>query len=131
LCNRLRAILSVVGAFQCHRLLNPIAAAAKSSPLTSPSPTRWREAVWICRERRTEEIARRTAPEADRAAAWQAEREGALAAIAALPEKRRAQLRAIAAQGPAGVVPSPDAPLFTIRLVRAYRAYQAWRQPDP
>ena len=56
------------------------------------------------------------------------ERETALAAIAALPEERRAQLRAIAARGPAGVVLSPDAPLFTIRLVRAYRV---WRHSGP
>jgi len=105
--------------------------AAIASTLSSHTPPAGGRQSGSGRERRTEEIARRTAPEADRAAAWQAEREGALAAIAALPEKRRAQLRAIAAQGPAGVVLSPDAPLFTIRLVRAYRVYQAWRQPDP
>jgi hypothetical protein len=89
-------------------------------------PARWREALWICRTHRSDEIARRTAPpEVDPALAWQAEREAALAAIAGLPEAERTRLYAIAARGPAGIVLRPEQLLFTIRLVQAYRAARA------
>jgi hypothetical protein len=92
-------------------------------------PTRWRDVVWVCRDHRADEIARRTTPPpVDPAVVWQTERERALAAIAALPEVQQAALRAIAARGPAGIVNAPEAPFFTIRLVQAYTAWQA-RQP--
>jgi hypothetical protein len=89
-------------------------------------PTHWREAVWICRTHRSDEIARRTAPpEVDPTVAWQTEREAALAAIARLPVTERTRLYAIAAQGPAGIILRPEQPLFTIRLVQAYRGARA------
>ncbi|MGP0092615.1 MAG: hypothetical protein ACLPKB_22160 [Xanthobacteraceae bacterium] len=82
-------------------------------------PARWREAVWICREHRADEIARRT-PAPDPLELWRRRREAALAAIAALPEAERDRLHRIAAQGPAGLRLSPQAPLFLIQLVNAY-----------
>jgi hypothetical protein len=92
-------------------------------------PACWREVVWVCRDHRADEIARRTTPPpVDPAIVWQTERERALAAIAALPEAQQAALRAIAARGPAGMVIAPEAPFFTIRLVQAYTA---WRAREP
>jgi len=92
-------------------------------------PAKWREVVWVCRDHRADEIARRTkSPEVDPAVAWQTERERALTANAALPEPQQAALRAIAARGPAGMVIAPEAPFFTVRLIQAYAA---WRAREP
>ncbi len=92
-------------------------------------PAKWREVVWVCRDHRADEIARRTTPPpVDPAVVWQTERERALAAIATLPESQQAALRAVAARGPAGMVIAPEAPFFTIRLVQAYTA---WRAREP
>jgi hypothetical protein len=85
------------------------------------NPALSREVVWVCREHRRDEIAKRT-PAPDPAELWQRRREAALRAIAALPEPERARLHAIAARGPAGIVLRPEAPLFLIRLVQAYEA---------
>jgi len=54
-------------------------------------------------------------------AAWYDERTRVLAAIELLPPAERAQLHALAARGPAGTPLSPDAPLYVMNLVRAYR----------
>jgi hypothetical protein len=89
-------------------------------------PAKWREVVWVCRDHRADEVARRTTPPpVDPAVVWQTERERALAEIAALPAAQQAALRAIAARGPAGMTIAPDAPFFTIRLVQAYTAWRA------
>lgn len=87
-------------------------------------PARWREVLWICREDRDEQIACRLAGPVfpGEHAAWTKEREAALAAIAALPIDTRERLYDIAARGPAGIKLSADAPLFSMRLIRAYRA---------
>lgn len=78
-------------------------------------PARWREVVWICREDRGEEIVRRPPVDAK-------ERESVLAAVAALPRDVRERLYDVAARGPAGIRLAADAPLFIMRLIRAYRA---------
>jgi hypothetical protein len=89
-------------------------------------PVEWRKVIWFCREHRAEEIARLTAPSQEALLAAQtACREAALASIAALAKPERARLHAIAAHGPAGLLLSPEAPLYTIRLIRAYEALAA------
>lgn len=102
----------------CHRLGNVTAYIA--------DPSEWRDVLWLCRAHRADEIARRTAPpEIDPAITWQAEREAALTEIPNLPDAERARLFAIASRGPAGIRLAPEAPLFMIQLVRAYRASRA------
>jgi hypothetical protein len=89
-------------------------------------PAEWRKVIWLCREHRAEEIARLTAPSQEALlAAKTACREAALASIAALAKPERARLHAIAACGPAGLLLTPEAPLYTIRLIRAYEALAA------
>ena len=46
----------------------------------------------------------------------------AAAAIALLPPGIQAQLTAIAVRGPGGLRLSPEAPLYVMQLVRAYKA---------
>ena len=92
------------------------------------NPALWREVVWVCREHRRDEIAKRT-PGPDPAERWGRRREAALCAIAALPEAERARLHAIAARGPAGIVVRPEAPFFLIRLVQAYESLRASEAP--
>jgi hypothetical protein len=53
---------------------------------------------------------------------WERERAETLAAIALLPPAERARLEAIAACGPGGLRLAPEAPLYVIQLVRAYRS---------
>ncbi len=102
----------------CHRFENVTGYIA--------DPNEWRDVLWLCRAHRADEIARRTAPpEVDPAVAWQAEREAALTEIPNLPDSERARLFAIAARGPSGIRLAPEAPLFMIQLVRAYRASRA------
>jgi hypothetical protein len=85
------------------------------------------DAEWICRADRQAEIERRRADDARRTAAtaqsdWERERAEALAAIALLPPSIQAELAAIAARGPGGLRISPEAPYYTMQLVRAYKA---------
>jgi len=89
-------------------------------------PTRWREVAWVCREHRETELKRRPDAEAERAyeakqAVWYDERARVLAEVELLPPNERAQLHALAAQGPAGWTLSPEAPLYVMNLVRVYR----------
>jgi len=91
-------------------------------------PSRWREAVWVCREHREVELERRREDMERRAyqdkqAAWYNERARVLAAIELLPPNERAQLHALAARGPAGTQLSPGAPLYVMNLVRVYKLH--------
>jgi len=90
-------------------------------------PNRPLEVVWVCiadrqaaRERQRDEEAQRAAGVAQ--AAWYVERATALAAIELLPPAERAQLHALAARGPARMRLSPEAPLYVMNLVRAFKA---------
>jgi hypothetical protein len=81
---------------------------------------------WVCRadqraarEARRVEDASRVAASAQ--ATWERERSDALAAIAALPPAMRTELHAVAARGPVGIRLGPDAPMYRMQLVRAYR----------
>ena len=90
-------------------------------------PARWREVVWVCREHRQAELDRRQADAERREfdakqAAWYGERERALAAIDLLPLDERAQLHALAMSGPAGMQLAAGSPLYTMNLVRVYKA---------
>ncbi len=90
-------------------------------------PARWRDVVWVCREHRAAELERRREETErreyqDKQAAWYDERAQALAAIKLLPPNERAQLHALAAQGPAGWTLTPEAPLYVMNLVRVYKA---------
>jgi hypothetical protein len=87
-----------------------------------PNPATWWEVVWLCRDHRAAFIERHREEESLRREreAWNARRETALAAIAILPQAQRARLHEIAARGPAGLLLTPQAPLYTIQLVRAY-----------
>jgi hypothetical protein len=87
-------------------------------------PARWADVVWICREDRGEELARRLGSEAalGENVAWMKERAAVLAAVASLPNDVRTRLYDIAARGPSGIKLASDAPLFIMRLIRAYRA---------
>ena len=85
---------------------------------------------WICQADKRTALEAQRAEEARRAAAatqatYDAERTTALRAIAELPELVQAELRAVAARGPAGIRLAPSAPLFTMQLVRAFRAHCA------
>ncbi len=80
-------------------------------------PQQWRDVVWVCR--RDRDVARERRMEAQaqlmasrERAAWAEERTRVLAAIELLPPNERAQLHALAAQGPAGWTLSPEAPLY-------------------
>ncbi len=89
-------------------------------------PADWREAVWVCREHRQAELERRREDVAQRAAdakqaAWYDERTRVLAAIELLPPHEQARLHALASQGPLGRL-TPEAPLYTMNLVRIYKA---------
>jgi hypothetical protein len=94
-------------------------------------PERWWEAIWICREDRNEEIARRlsTAILPQQADAHIHERDVVLRIVALLPENVRLRLYDIAARGPAGIRLDADAPLFIMQLLRAYRALPAQEVP--
>jgi hypothetical protein len=89
-----------------------------------PDLAKWWEVVWLCRDhraafiegKREEERLRREREE------WNARCKTALAAIAILPEAQRAGLHEIAARGPAGLLLTPQAPLYAIQLIRAYEA---------
>ncbi len=90
-------------------------------------PADWRAVAWVCREHRAAELERRREDAAQRTAdakqaAWYDERARVLAAIELLPPDERATLQALAARGPAGTQLSPDAPLYVMNLVRAYKA---------
>jgi len=90
-------------------------------------PARPLEVRWVCRADRQAELERQRAKEAREAAAaaqteWERERAATLAAIALLPPAERARLAAIAARGPGGLQLAPEAPLYVMGLVRAYRA---------
>jgi len=91
-------------------------------------PQRWRDVVWVCRRDRDEARERQRNGEAEVArsrerAAWADERTLVLAAVELLPPNERAQLHALAAQGPAGWTLSPEAPLYVMNLVRVYKAH--------
>ncbi len=90
-------------------------------------PQRWRDVVWVCREHRAAELERRREDAAQRTAnakqaAWYDERARVLAAVELLSPAERAQLHALAQQGPVGTQLSPSAPLYVMNLVRVYRA---------
>jgi len=90
-------------------------------------PQQWRDVVWVCRLDRDEARERQRDEQAElvrarERAAWADERTQVLAAIELLPPNERAQLHALAAQGPAGWTLSPEAPLYVMNLVRVYRA---------
>ncbi len=90
-------------------------------------PQQWRDVTWVCRRDRDEARERQRDGQAEVArarerAAWADERTQVLAAIELLPPNERAQLHALAAQGPAGWTLSPEAPLYVMNLVRVYRA---------
>jgi len=90
-------------------------------------PQQWRDVVWVCRLDRDEARERQRDEQAElvrarERAAWADERTRVLAAIELLPPNERAQLHALAAQGPAGWTLSPEAPLYVMNLVRVYRA---------
>ena len=90
-------------------------------------PQQWRDVVWVCRLDRDEARERQRDEQAElvrarERAAWADERTQVLAAIELLPPNERAQLHALAAQGPAGCPLSPEAPLYVMNLVRVYRA---------
>jgi hypothetical protein len=81
---------------------------------------------WICRaDQRAAREARRVENASRVAAAaratWERERSDALAAIAELPPAIRAELHVAAARGPVGIRLGPDAPMYRMQLVRAYR----------
>jgi hypothetical protein len=91
-------------------------------------PSRWRDVVWVCREHRQAELERRQGDAERREyeakqAAWYDERERALAAIELLPPDEKARLHALATRGPAGWPLSAGSPLYTMNLVRIYRAH--------
>lgn len=84
------------------------------------------DVTWVCRDDRQTLRERERDAEAQRVsaaaqAAWHDERARVLAAIDLLPPAERTRLRVTAVQGPAGVRLSPEAPLYTINLVRAYK----------
>ncbi len=92
-------------------------------------PQQWRDVVWVCR--RDRDVARERQMKAQaqlrasrERAAWAEERTRVLAAIELLPPNERAQLLALAAQGPAGWTLSPEAPLYVMNLVRAFKAWR-------
>jgi len=90
-------------------------------------PARWRDVVWVCRQHRESELERRLQRQARQVyeatqAVWFDERARVLAAIELLPSDERAQLKALAERGPAGLRLSPGAPLYVMNLVRAYKA---------
>jgi len=90
-------------------------------------PQQWRDVSWVCRRDRDEARERQRNGQAEVAragerAAWADERTQVLAAIELLPPNEREQLHALAAQGPAGWQLTPEAPLYTINLVRIYKA---------
>jgi len=92
-------------------------------------PQRWRDVVWVCRRDRAEARERQRDEQAElvracERAAWADERTQVLAAIELLPPNERAQLHALAAQGPAGWTLSPEAPLYVMNLVRAFKAWR-------
>jgi len=89
-------------------------------------PARPLDVTWVCRDDRQILRDRERDAEAQRVsaaaqAAWYDERARVLAAIDLLPPEERTRLRATAVQGPAGVRLSPEAPLYTMNLVRAYK----------
>jgi hypothetical protein len=90
-------------------------------------PAKALQVQWVCRADRQAEIGRRRVDEARRTAAtaqsgWECDRAEALAAVALLPPPIQVQLAAIAARGPGGLQLSPEAPLYVMQLVRAYKA---------
>ena len=85
------------------------------------------EVRWVCRATRQAELERQRAEQTRQVATaaqsgWEHERAATLAAIARLPPAQRARLEAIAARGPGGLRLAPEAPLYVMGLVRAYRA---------
>jgi len=91
-------------------------------------PAQWNSVEWVCREHRQAEFERRREADAqqvyeDKQAAWIEERARALAAIDLLPPEVRAKFHAAAARGPAGMQLTPEAPLYVMQLVRAYKAF--------
>jgi len=92
-------------------------------------PQKWRDVVWVCRRDRAEARERQRDEQAElvracERAAWADERTQVLAAIELLPPNERAQLHALAALGPAGWTLSPEAPLYVMNLVRAFKAWR-------
>ena len=90
---------------------------------------RWRDVTWVCRRDRDDARERQRDDQAElvrarERAAWADERTRVLAAIELLPPNERAQLLALAAQGPAGWTLSPEAPLYVMNLVRAFKAWR-------
>jgi hypothetical protein len=91
-------------------------------------PARWWEVVWICREDRAAEMTRRLSTPVTLTPCLEKERDAVRAEVASLPEPLRLRLHAIAAKGPAGTTLAPDAPLYVMQLMRAYRALCAERR---
>jgi len=92
-------------------------------------PQRWRDVVWVCRRDRDVARERRRGEEAQLAAsreraAWAEERTRVLAAIELLPPNIRARLHALAAEGPVGWTLSPEAPLYVMNLITAFKRLQ-------
>jgi len=90
-------------------------------------PGRPLEVEWVCRadrqallERRQERADERVAAAAR--AALAEERLAVLAAVELLPPDEQRRLKALAAQGPAGMQLSPGAPLYVMNLVRLFRS---------
>ncbi len=89
-------------------------------------PQRWRDVVWVCRRDRDVARERRRDEKAQLAAnrersGWAQERTRVLAAIDLLPPDVRARLHELTARGPAGIRLSPEAPLYVIALIRAFK----------
>lgn len=86
-------------------------------------PQNWMDPVWTCRAHKS---GAGTAVQAPRltgeSGAWRAQRDAILIAICEMPKEKREALEEIAALGPAGIRIDTTAPLFKIRLVRAYQA---------
>jgi hypothetical protein len=90
-------------------------------------PARPLDVAWICRDDRRAELEQQRAQRERQAAAtvqaaWDQERAAAREAIAKLPLDIQAELAASAARGPGGIYLAPEAPLYIMQLVRAYRA---------
>lgn len=90
-------------------------------------PVCWRKVVWVCRAHRASELERRREVETKYAYqakqdAWYDERDRVLAAIELLPPEERAQLHAAASRGPLGRLITPEAPLYTMNLVRLFKS---------
>jgi len=100
---------------------------SKDAVALIPDPRRPFDVAWACRphreimwERCREDTERLTS--SGRQAEMNVERARLLAAIADLEPVERASLHVQAQRGPAGIRVSAEAPLYTMNLIRAYKA---------